>query len=68
MISVGKLVKIRAGVATWRDHWPIVLNTSRTISWFAAGGRFKAISFLRRYDDYEIESHNDLSVPHDPKV
>lgn len=32
------------------------------------GERFKAISLLRWYDDYEIESHDDFSVPHDPDL
>jgi len=30
--------------------------------------RFRAISLLRHSDDYEIEAHEDLSVPHNPTI
>jgi hypothetical protein len=30
--------------------------------------RFRAISLLRYYNDYEIETHENLGVPHNPTI
>lgn len=41
-------------------------STLKSYKGYISGERFRAISLLRYCDDYEIESHDDLSVPHDP--
>ena len=60
----------RTRVATF-SSWKLAeeyvkASTLKSYKGYISGERFKAISLLRCYDDYEIESHDDLSVPHDP--